>query len=137
MRPDARKPVVAPPPMPESESAEDTEFPFPGLAFRLRRGLVIVFQVALVTLSYTLAWGLRFDGPIPDRYARAFWITLAPLLVLRLAAFAFYRLYSGWWRYVGVRDMVGLVKAVLASSILFTSCLVFLQLAPDFPRSVL
>ena len=65
-------------------------------------------HLVLVLASYTLAFLLRFDRMIPTAFRSIFVITLGPLLIFRLGAFAFYRLYSGWWRYVGMRDMVAL-----------------------------
>jgi FlaA1/EpsC-like NDP-sugar epimerase len=62
---------------------------------------------------------------------------LGPLLLVRLSAFAYYQLYSGWWRYVGMRDLYALFKAVVASTVLFTTALVVLGRTQAYPRSVL
>jgi len=104
--------------------------------FKFRRVLLVLFHAGLVTLSFALAFMLRFDALIPAMYMPAFTLTLPLLLVSRLVAFAFFRLYSGWWRYVGMRDMFALIKAVAASSVLFAASLIFLG-PRDFPRSVL
>ncbi|MBX6331068.1 MAG: polysaccharide biosynthesis protein [Gemmatimonadaceae bacterium] len=106
-------------------------------AYRHRRPVLFVLHLVLVVTSYALAFVLRFDRMIPDAYLGTFWITLVPLLIYRLSAFAFFRLYSGWWRYVGMRDMVALLKAVALSSMLFIATLVFMGEAYTFPRSVL
>src|SRR5579862_884782 len=90
------------------------------LAFRYRRLMVVTMHLVLVLVSYALAFVLRFDGLIPPAYDKIFLSTLIPLVVFRLGAFAFYWLYSGWWRYVGMRDMFALLKAIAISSALFT-----------------
>jgi FlaA1/EpsC-like NDP-sugar epimerase len=107
------------------------------LIFRHRRIVVFTMHLVLVVASYTFAFLLRFDRMIPAAYQSIFLMTLGPLLVFRLGAFAFYRLYSGWWRYVGMRDMFALIKAIAISSALFTALLVFTGQAYKFPRSVI
>ena len=107
------------------------------LSFRHRRLIVIALHLVLVVASYALAFLLRFDGEFPSFYASLFVATLAPLILLRVGSFVYYRLYSGWWTYVGVRDMIALLKAVAVSSVLFASFLVLAGFAPGYPRSVL
>ncbi len=107
------------------------------LVFQHRRMVVFTTHLALVVVSYALAFILRFDRMIPAAYWSMFLATLAPLIVFRLGAFAFYRLYSGWWRYVGMRDMFALIKAIAISSAMFTALLVFTGQAYEFPRSVI
>ncbi len=130
----ADAPVVA---TPESGDAPDRAFPLLGLGFHVRRALVVALQLLLVAVSYWLAFALRFDFRIPPSDLITFWTTLAPLLLMRASAFAYYQLYSGWWRYVGMRDLYALLKAVLSSSILFAAALVLLGRALAFPRSVI
>ena len=109
----------------------------PLLTFRHRRLLVIALHVVIVVTSYALAFVLRFDNEFPSSYASLFLVTLGPLILFRVGAFIYYRLYSGWWTYVGVRDMIALLKAVAVSSVIFASYLVLAGSAPGYPRSVL
>lgn len=123
--------------VPENAAFDETERRILSLTFRHRRALVIAVHLLLVVLSYALAFMLRFDGLIPRTYAATFAVTLLPLLVFRLIAFAAFRLYTGWWRYVGMSDLFALLKAVGVSSVLFTASLVFTGHAYTFPRSVI
>jgi len=118
-------------------ATDDAERRILALTFRHRRLLVISVHLMLVVASYALAYVLRFDGDIPAAYLRTFWVTLIPLVIFRLLAFAVFRLYTGWWRYVGMSDMFALLKAVGISSVLFTASLVFTRHAYVFPRSVI
>ena len=124
----------------ESEEAEESEA---GgllghlLTFKHRRLLVIGLHVVIVIASYALAYVLRFDNAFPRHYLSLFLATLGPLVLVRVGAFIYYRLYSGWWTYVGVRDMIALLKAVAVSSVIFASYLVLSGSATGFPRSVL
>jgi FlaA1/EpsC-like NDP-sugar epimerase len=124
----------------ESEESEGSEIGGPLgylLTFRHRRLLVIGLHVLIVVASYALAYVLRFDNAFPRHYTPLFLATLGPLVVVRVGAFVYYRLYSGWWTYVGVRDMIALLKAVAVSSVIFASYLVLSSSATGFPRSVL
>ncbi len=124
----------------ESEESEGSEFGGPLgylLTFRHRRLLVIGLHVLIVVASYALAYVLRFDNAFPRQYTSLFLATLGPLVLVRVGAFVYYRLYSGWWTYVGVRDMIDLLKAVAVSSVVFASYLVLSSSATGFPRSVL
>ncbi len=124
----------------ESEESEGSEIGGPLgylLTFRHRRLLVIALHVLIVAASYALAYVLRFDNAFPSHYTPLFLATLGPLVLMRVGAFVYYRLYSGWWTYVGVRDMIALLKAVAVSSVIFASYLVLSSSATGFPRSVL
>ncbi len=124
----------------ESEESEGSDVGGPLgylLMFRHRRLIVIALHVFLVVVSYALAYVLRFDNAFPRQYASLFLATLGPLVIFRVGAFVYYRLYSGWWTYVGVRDMIALLKAVAVSSVVFASYLVLTSTATGFPRSVL
>ncbi|MDQ6827507.1 MAG: polysaccharide biosynthesis protein [Gemmatimonadota bacterium] len=105
--------------------------------FKYRTALLIAVHLVLVAVSYTLAFSLRFEWLIPRTYFFAFAATLPVLVTLRLLAFAYYRLYRGWWRYVGMRDLFDLLKAVGLSTLVFAAYLVFSSRALVFPRSVL
>lgn len=107
------------------------------LVVRYRTAALVATQFALVCVSYVLAFLLRFEWFIPDAYIRTFIATLPWLILFRLSAFAYFRLHRGWWRYVGMRDLFALLKAVLISSLVFAALLVFTGYANGFPRSVL
>jgi FlaA1/EpsC-like NDP-sugar epimerase len=66
-----------------------------------------------------------------------FWATMPILLVLRLATFAYFRLFEGWWRHVGMQDLADLFKAVTLSSLLFLGVLFVVGDYRELPRSVL
>src|SRR5690606_6644105 len=99
--------------------------------------VLIGLHVVLVAASYTLAFLLRFEWEIAAPYFQTYLATLPLILVLRLLAFGHFRLYRGWWRYVGMRDAFDLLKAVTVSSFLFIAALLFLGKGSAMPRSIL
>ena len=71
----------------------------------------------LVALAYFLAFRLRFDRALPDRYDERFRGTVLPGVACSLVVFAFFRLYEKWWRYSGQRDAVNIVQAIVVATL--------------------
>lgn len=93
-----------------------------------------IFQACLVLFSLVLAWLLRFDFSLPQR---RFLLIAAPILVsVRLVFMARFRLLHGWWRYVGVRDVVDIVQADLWGAASFFLVIRYLLDWKAFPRSI-
>ena len=89
----------------------------------------------MVVLSLGLSFLLRFDLDVPEeeweRLARAIPI----LLAVRLAAFGFWRLFEGMWRYVSVSDLIAIAKATIVGTMGFVTLEILIE-GPGFPRSV-
>ena len=103
---------------------------------RYRRPLIVAAHLGLFALSYVTAFALRFDFALGQDQLRLMLLTLPIVVALRAGAFGAFRLYEGLWRYVSVRDVLEMVKAVTVSSALFTLGSLFLGLR-GLPRSVL
>lgn len=103
---------------------------------RYRRPLIVASHLGVFGLSYVTAFALRFDFALPPDQLRLMLLTLPIVVGLRAAAFGVFRLYEGLWRYVSVRDVVEMGKAVTVSSALFTLGALFLGFR-GLPRSVL
>ena len=76
----------------------------------------MVVDAGLVAVAYYLAYVLRFDEGIPNRYDELLVETIAFVVVLKLALFAAFGLYSKLWRFVDQADFESIVKAVAVSS---------------------
>jgi FlaA1/EpsC-like NDP-sugar epimerase len=103
----------------------------------LRRPVVVALHLVLVPVGYFIAFALRFEVPIPEQYLDLFLRTVPILLTARLLSFAVFGLYRGWWRHVGMKDLVALVQAVSVSTVGLLALLFFTQQLNGFPRSVL
>ena len=104
---------------------------------RFRRAPIVVIQLALIGLSYWLAFQLRFDSRPPDWASAALQHTLPWLILIRGLTFLPFRLYEGLWKYTGLYDLEALIGGVLVSSGLFTIFLLSPFGAHSFPRSVI
>ncbi len=58
--------------------------------------------------------GLVIDQNVLEMFVVTFW----PLLIIRLAVFQYYGLFSGMWRFVSFEDLIIIIRAVIISSLL-------------------
>src|SRR3972149_8018019 len=98
--------------------------------------LILAAHVVLFTMSFVGAFLLRFDFRLDSQYAALLFYSLPVVLAIRLLAFAYWRLYHGWWRYVSIEDLEHIVKAIGLSSAFFLF-LVTMIFGHGFPRSIL
>lgn len=104
---------------------------------RYRRALVLTLHGILAAAAYFAAFVLRFDGFDWDAILVGIFIHTLPLAVLlKTIAVSRFNLASGLWRYVGMADLVRILKAVTVSTILFIICIVFVRGLRGYPRSV-
>ena len=93
-------------------------------------GFFLAFRKPLVILAHVLAFAasLMFSFLVANNMQlKAEWLTrqYPPLLLLVLAVklpvFGLFKQYRGWWRYVGVSDLLGILRAALVSTLLIVT----------------
>lgn len=102
--------------------------------------LFMVSDVLLVSLSVWLAFLIRFEGQIPNRYFPNIQGIILLALVITIPLFYFFKLYYFSWSYVGLNELLSLIKATALSFLLLTAFyFVFRDRAifSGFPRSTL
>ncbi|MCP4717260.1 MAG: hypothetical protein GY868_19225, partial [Deltaproteobacteria bacterium] len=88
------------------------------LFINLQRFVEIFVDLALVVVSYFVAYVIRFENGLPDLQFQYFVKTLPVVVVVKIATFYYFGLYRTVWRHVGVRDYMNIVKSVCLSSLL-------------------
>lgn len=102
-----------------------------------RRFFIILTQTLLIPFSYFSAFLLRFDFYIDYQLVIEPFLKTVPFLVIaRLLLFYYIDLFSGWWRYVGIEDIIKIANAIILSTLIFITCIVFIFGLKGFPRSV-
>jgi FlaA1/EpsC-like NDP-sugar epimerase len=103
---------------------------------KYRTALIFCSQAVLIVLTYYASFLLRLDAELDATNRALFWKTLPFVLLIKLVLAWQCGLMHGWWRYVGISDMLDISKAsLLSSSVIF--CLVEAVLnVPGYPRSV-
>ena len=98
---------------------------------------ILIGQITIVLTAFFLAISLRFDGVLPSELSPFLLSLILPLIIIKLATFSLLHLFSGWWRYVSLPDLIALVKANIAGSALFALYVSFGPLPATIPWSVL
>jgi FlaA1/EpsC-like NDP-sugar epimerase len=86
--------------------------------FNRRRIVHLLADACLVALAWYLAFALRFDFTIPDRYRDLLVQTIFVVVGLKICVFVLSGFYNHWWRYVSIRDMWSIARGVVLASIL-------------------
>lgn len=87
------------------------------LLLRHRRPLIILAHIiafaASLMLSFLLANNMQFRRSwLVEQYPTL----LLFFIIIKLVVFGFFRQYRGWWRYVGISDLIGIAAASLIST---------------------
>lgn len=101
-----------------------------------RRILEVLFDAAYICLAYAGAFLIRFEGDISEEQFHVLAQSLPVILPLKLLVFSSFGLYHGVWRHLGVRDAIGMLKAVSISTLLAIAAMTMLFRFDHFPRSV-
>ena len=93
--------------------------PVPAILLRFRKPLILLahiltFAVSLM-LSFLLTNDMRFNRTwLVDQYP----MLLLLFLIVKLPVFGLFKQYRGWWRYVGISDLTGILRASLTSTLI-------------------
>ena len=120
----------------QAEAAGEKPFAFLVDFSYKRRIFEVLLDIVLIMLAYWAAYAVKF-GPVSNSPAwRLFLRTLPVLVVVRLAAFLFFGVYRGIWRYTSIDDLMSFAKAVAAGSIVSMLIILFKLRFQGFSRAV-
>jgi len=103
---------------------------------RYKQILVLLCDVAIVSISLGLAYALRFSTFDLSGYWGQILLALPLIIFIRVSAFALNGLYRGMWRFVSLRDLAVMIQAVTISSLFLVFVLFLFQKLNEYPRSV-
>lgn len=103
----------------------------------LRRLIAFTHDLAAVIAAWWLAYLFRFNFDIPPSHLASLKETLPWVISIQVAAFLWFGLYRGVWRYASLPDLRRILLAVLAGAAAVALGLFLLQLLAGVPRSVL
>jgi len=107
------------------------------IATRYRRLGIAILQLLLTVLGYVAAFLIRFEFQIPDGDYQVMVNTLPILILVRLAAYYYFKLYSGGWQFVSMHDLVNISRSIFWGSVIFLITMVFVNRLQGYPRSIL
>ncbi|MBN3039025.1 MAG: hypothetical protein JW869_06390 [Candidatus Omnitrophica bacterium] len=120
----------------EKEAAREDRTILNTIFLHKRRIVEVVIDLVLICISYFTAWLLRFDGKVSETNLILIKNSLPWLVAFRLCCFYYFGLYQGIWRYISVKDLLSIFKAVTASSVLIVLFLTFFFRFEDYSRVV-
>ena len=106
------------------------------LVLHKKQMLQILVDLLLLTAAYVGSWLLRYEGSLSAYHAELLARSLPWLLAAKMLCLWFFGLYRGQWRYISVHDMVQLLKASLAGSLLTVLLILAIYRFKDYSRAV-
>jgi FlaA1/EpsC-like NDP-sugar epimerase len=88
-------------------------------------------DILIIVFSLYISFFIRFEFTMSAGYRSMFLEIISLFIVVKLMVFAYFRLYKITWRYVGLHDLLNIVKAVFVSGLV----LMVLPLIPFPPSS--
>src|SRR5690606_885629 len=110
-----------------------------GMKMKLNRERTVLmfFDILFINLTLWLSFTVRFEGSIPLVY-RSNWLYYAVLVTsLRMVCFYVFGLYNSLWGYSSLPEMIQIIKAITASSVLiYLVDQVIFNPSPPIPKSI-
>ena len=98
--------------------------------------IIFVADLLLLTAALHTAFLIRFEFSIPSFFMTSLLHMLPYVLITKIASFYFFDLYRGMWRYTSISDLLNIIKAATASSLLIVAFIVFKTRFIGYSRSV-
>ena len=110
----------------------------PALLLRYRRPLIILAHLlafaASLLISFLVAYNMEFRR---DWLVSQYPLVLFFFIIIKVVVFGLFGQYRGWWRYVGISDLMGILRASLVSTLVIVLLWSALVLAPGKIRQVM
>ena len=107
----------------KNEAQNQSEIPVPlSILLTLRRPLIILAHIAVFVASLMLSFLLANNMQLRKTWlVEQYPLLLCFFIIIKLIVFGFFKQYRGWWRYVGISDLVQITAASLASTFIIVS----------------
>lgn len=86
-----------------------------------RVAVLFTFHLVVFASCYILAWLIRFEFDIPDEFLPHLESSLPFVIGVQLIVGIAFGFYRGWWRYVGMSDVLRLVAGTTVSLVVLVS----------------
>jgi FlaA1/EpsC-like NDP-sugar epimerase len=101
---------------------------------KYRRAIIIAMHIAVFACSLLLAFlmanNMSFSAG-ENWFANQYPAVLLFVLVVKLVIFGLLHQYSGWWRYVGIFDLLSIARASLLSTVIIVAAYFGVMMTPS------
>jgi len=109
--------------------------------FHLRNRHFLIIDILMLSLTPLIALALRINLPFNPEYLTAIFYLTVISLVIKIGVFYSFKLYSRYWRYASIDELVAIGTSVFISTVLITGIFSILRqlhlfIASGFPRSI-
>ncbi|MFO7831129.1 MAG: nucleoside-diphosphate sugar epimerase/dehydratase [Desulfuromonadaceae bacterium] len=102
-----------------------------------RMPFILVLNISIIVFSLVMAFALRYDFNLSAENITLIQRLLPAVVGIKLVFFWRYGLFSGWWRYVSMADLIFILKANVLASAAVVAYVAFVYRLEHIPRSVL
>jgi FlaA1/EpsC-like NDP-sugar epimerase len=82
-----------------------------------RVAILLVFHTFVFTACYVIAWMVRFEFRLPQQHVGLVQSSLPYVVLIQLLVAISFGFLRGWWRYVGIADVLRLVAGTVTALI--------------------
>jgi len=98
----------------------------PSALLRFRRGMIVLAHIVAFAASLMLSFLVVHNMQLRPSTPTEKWLHLYPplllfFLIVKLPVFGLFKQYRGWWRYVGISDLRGILWASFVSTLIIVS----------------
>jgi FlaA1/EpsC-like NDP-sugar epimerase len=98
--------------------------------------IILGFDILLLAASLYGSYLVRFEFAIPPLFFERLLKILPGVILIKLAAFYFFDLYRGMWRFTSIADLLNIIKASTASTLVIISFVLLHSRFEGYSRSV-
>lgn len=107
------------------------------MRLNIRTSLAFAHDVAASTIAWVLAYLLRFNFDMPEKFLHEMWHMLVLVVPVQTFIFWYFGLYRGIWRYASLPDLKRIVLAIVIAAMAAPLLLLLSRVDAVLPRSVL
>ena len=101
-----------------------------------RFGFEIGLDVLFLTTAYYVAYLIRFEGQPESAWLHLFGRSVPFVVAFQLLALVGFGIYRTLWRYLGISDVIGIVRAIAVGSAVAALALVLVDRFDGYSRAV-
>lgn len=84
---------------------------------RIRKFYLVIVDMALINLAFLVSFLLHYEGDIPQDVFAVYIRGSIVITVFKLAVYRQFQLYSSFWEYASIEELIKIIKATSLSSI--------------------
>ncbi|NQT46151.1 MAG: hypothetical protein HQ593_01565 [Candidatus Omnitrophica bacterium] len=102
-----------------------------------RRIMEVVIDFAIICIAYVSSFLLRYEGALSATSIHLIMQSLPLIIIIRFTTFAYFGLYRGVWKYIGLHDLISIFKAVTTGTFISMVALLLFFRFEGYSRAII